>query len=94
MYNAGASAGAAAAAAIAKAIKASGALIKLESSNFAKILGKADKPLVIVTGRGWRKNKFRYMTAYKGLIFYTDTNEALILPSDIELITSEKIWIP
>jgi hypothetical protein len=33
-------------------------------------------------------------TAYKGLIFYTKTDTALVLRLETEVITAKKIWIP
>ncbi len=37
---------------------------------------------------------YKYLTAYKGLIFFTKAEKPLDLPNDIELIAAKKIWIP
>lgn len=91
---AGGSAGAAAAAAIANAIKASGVLIRVEKSEFMKIIDRADKPLVAVAEAGFFSKGFKYLTSYKGLAFYTKSSEPLRLPGDAEVITAGKIHIP
>lgn len=100
MSNGGAAAGgaaggaAAAHAAIANAIKASGVLISVESDEFMKILHKCDKPLVVVAGPAFLSPSHKYLTAYKGLAFFTKSNQPLHLPSDVETVISKKIHIP
>ena len=92
---AGASAGAAAAAAaLAEAVKASGAIIKMSADDFSKILSQVEKPLVVISRSGWKKKNYNYLTSYKGLIFYTKTATALMLPGDADTIAAQKIWIP
>ena len=90
----GASAAAAAAAAIANAIKASGAIVNMEPADFTKILSKADKPLVVMATGGVFKKNYQYLTGYKGLMFYTKSDQPLQFGGDVELIASKKIWIP
>lgn len=97
MSGAGAYAGAgaaAAAAAVANAIKASGAIVRVESAEFVKILSKMDKPVVIIARGGWLSKGYKYLTAYKGFIFFAKSKESLHLPGDAELIASRQIWIP
>ncbi len=93
-YAGGASGAVAAAAAIAQAIRASGAIVRVEPNDFMTILSKADKPVVVVATSGFRKKKNEYLTGYKGLIFYTKSNMPLQLPSEAELIVAKRIWIP
>lgn len=93
-YSAGASGAAAAAAAIANAIKASGAIVQLDKDNFMKIVGRADEVVVIVATTGIFTKKFRYLTSYKGLYFYTQVEKPLSFSGKVELITANKIWIP
>lgn len=90
----GATSAAVAAAAIAQAIKASGAIVSVETNDFMTILSKADKPAVVAATSGFRKKKNEYLTGYKGLVFYTKSNVPLRLTSDTELIVAKKIWIP
>lgn len=85
---------AAVAAAIARAIKASGSIVHVAPQDFSTILQRTPKPLV-VRSVGWIfGTKYRYLTNYKGLTFYTSSSVELSLPGDVELIASDKIWIP
>ncbi len=93
-YAAGASGAVVAAAAIAQAIRASGAIVRLEANDFMIILSKADKLAVVCAVSGFRKKKHEYLTGYKGLVFYTKSNIPLQLPSEAELIVAKRIWIP
>ena len=85
--------GAAAAAAIANAIKASGAIVQVEPAEFLKILGKAEEPLVVHSPPGLF-TRYKYITGYKGLIFFTRSADPLMLPSKAEVVTAKKIWVP
>ena len=87
-------AGAAAAAAIAQAIKASGAIVKVQPEEFLKIVSRVESPLVVTAEGGFIGVTHQYLTSYKGLAFFTKSSEPLHLPSDAELIVSGKIWIP
>ena len=83
----------AAQAAIANAIKATGAIIHVEPNEFQTLLQRNAEPLVVFAAAGmFRKNQ--YLTAYKGLVFYTKTATPLVLSTDTELIQAKKIWIP
>ena len=86
--------GAAAAAAIANAIKASGAIISVESTDFMTILEKMDKPLIVCSESKFISTSYHYLTSYKGLIFYTKSATPLILRPSAEIIHAKKIWIP
>lgn len=92
----GAAAGGAAAAAhaVAQAIKASGAIVSMEPSNFMSILSKSNNPLVVIAEGGVIKRNYQYLTSYKGLVFFTKSPIPLQLKSSVELITAKKIWIP
>jgi len=93
VYGAGAGA-AGAENAIAEAIKASGAIVRVEPDDFEAILDKTEAPLVVAAQGGVFKTKYHYLTPYRGLIFYTTTPEPLALPRKAELITARKIWVP
>ena len=82
------------AAAIANAIKASGAIVRVEPEAFAGILRKIDKPLVVYTQGGFFSTNHQYLTSYKGFTFYTKSDEPIDLPKSVEVIVAEKIWIP
>ena len=95
-YAAGgaAAAGAGAAAQIAQAIKASGAIVRVESNDFMTILSKSESPLVVVAQAGLFRKHFQYLTSYKGLVFFTKSETPLPLTSEVEAITAKGIWIP
>ncbi len=86
--------GAAAAAAIAQAIKASGAIIQLEPTEFLKILAKSEAPLVVTALGGVFSKNYQYLTNYKGLHFYCKSDTAIKLQADVEVVQAKKIWIP
>ena len=90
----GATSGASAAAAIAQAIKASGVLIKVDQDAFQTIISKSENPLIVMAEGGVFSKNFQYITSYKGLAFYTKTDEQFQLPNRTELIYAQKIWIP
>lgn len=85
---------AAAATVIANSIKASGAIVKVEPKDFQQIMGKVNKPLVVRAIGGVIRKNYQYLTAYKGLIFYTKSPSELSFPSDVEIILAKKIWVP
>jgi tRNA U34 2-thiouridine synthase MnmA/TrmU len=87
-------AGAAAQQIAANAIKASGAIVRVESGDFEAILKKSESPLVVYAQGGVFTTKYRYLTPYKGLVFFTVTQTPLMLPSRAEVIAANRIWIP
>lgn len=92
----GGAAGAAAAHAgvIARATKASGAIVRLAPEQFQLIANKCDNPLIVTASGGVFKKHFKYLTGYKGLIFYTQSVTPLQFPYTAEIISAGKIWIP
>jgi len=81
-------------AAVAQAIKASGAIVQVSPRDFLTILGKSERPLVVMAPGRFLAPKYQYLTGYKGLAFYTGSREALRLPENVELIEARSIWIP
>ena len=86
--------GAAAAAAIAQAIKASGAIVRVEPDAFLTIVERVEAPLVVHAEGGFLSTVHKYLVGYKGLVFYTQAARPLHLPGSGELVEAEKIWIP
>ncbi len=82
------------AAAIAQAIKASGVVVRVETVEFLRLLNRQDEPIVIRAPGGFFQAPWRYLTTYKGLAFFTDSNDPLALPGRAEIIDAGKIWIP
>ena len=89
-----AAAGAAVIAAIANAIKASGVVVRVSPEDFAIILHRIEKPLVIYNQGGFFKTKHQYLTSYKGFAFYTKTANQMDLPKAVEVIIADSVWMP
>jgi ABC-type branched-subunit amino acid transport system substrate-binding protein len=85
---------AAAAAAIAQAIKASGAIVRVEPEGFLEILRRAKDPLVVHAKGGFLSKNHQYLSSYKGLAFFAKSPAALELPASTELVEAGSIWIP
>ena len=88
------SAGGAAVAAMIQAVKASGAIVRVEASAFSYLVQKSAGALVI-TSEGWAFGKrYKYLTSYKGLAFYASSSEPLQLPANAEVIPAQSMWMP
>ena len=83
-----------AAAAVTNAIKASGVVVRVAPADFLALLKRAEAPLVVVGQGGVFRKHFRYLTSYKGLAFYTQSPDQLVLPPRIEVIAAAAISIP
>ena len=77
-----------------QATKASGAIVKVIPEEFMKIINAAESSLVVFAKGGFFNSKFRYLTNYRGLFFFTSSPEKLNLPGKAEIVAAEKIWIP
>lgn len=85
----------AAQAAIQQAIKASGAIVKIDPNDFSHMLSKMDDGLVIEhQGKLFFQDYYKYSTSYKGFIFYCKSNERISIPSRLESISAKQIWVP
>lgn len=91
-YGGGASVGAYIA--MVQAVKASGAIVRLEPDGFMTILSKIGKPLVVMSPGSWLNKGYQYLTSYKGLAFYTKSSTQLLLGGSVELVAARQIWIP
>jgi len=75
------------------AIKASGAIVRVEPDVFLEILQKTEHKLVIFSGaRFLTPNK--YMTSYRGFVFFTKSKAELLIPASVEVVLAKKIWVP
>jgi len=90
----GAAVGAAAAAAIANAIKSSGVLVTVTPEDFAAILRRTERPLVVAATGGLFSTHYKYLTSYKGLAFYTKSPAPLNLPIGAEVVNAKSLSIP
>ena len=83
-----------AAAAINEAIKASGPIVQVEPEQFLRLLSKTESPLVVTAATTFLRTRYKYLTSYKGLIFYAKSATPLELSMSVEVITAKKISIP
>ena len=81
-------------AARAQAIKASGAVVRVSPAEFLRILTKCEEPIVIVAEGGVLSKNYRYLTSYKGFIFYAQSGVPLKLMNSIEVIRANQMWTP
>ena len=81
-------------AAIAQAIKASGAIVRVEPSEFQRILEKQEQPLVVVASEWLFGQHYKYLTSYKGLTFFAKSTEPLHISGRCETVECKRIWIP
>jgi hypothetical protein len=91
-----AGAGGAAAAAMIQAIKASGAIVRVEPHAFMSIVSRQESPLIVIKegGTGLFSGKYQYITSYKGLAFHTKSADPLQFTGSPELIVAKSIWVP
>jgi len=82
------------AAAIANAVRAFGPVVTVEPQDFEAILKRAEAPLVVCAQGGVFSTRYQYLTAYKGLFFYTKTQTPLPLSRNVETINARKLWLP
>ena len=87
-------AAAAAHAAMINAIKASGAVVRIEEEDFRNLISKMDSGLVIEKPGGSMFSNYKYSTSYQGFIFYCRSRDAITIPSRLEKITARRIWVP
>jgi len=85
---------AAAAAAAINAIKASGAIVQVGPDDFQRLVMKLEDPLVVVSESSFFGTRYKYLTAYKGLVFYAKSREPLKLGGRAEVVRANGIWVP
>ena len=80
--------------AVINALKASGVVVRLEPGEWLALVKRQDAPLVVIAEGGVFKKHFRYLTTYRGLAFYTQSDGMLVLPGRAELVQAKSISIP
>jgi hypothetical protein len=81
-------------AALANAIKANGVVVRLDPPEWLKVLKRTESPLIVIARGGVFRRSYRYLTAYRGLAFYTTSEQPLVLPGRAELISAKSLSIP
>jgi len=69
-------------------------VINTDSDVFLSVVERNKDGLVVMCQSGLLRMKYRYLTSYKGLIFYCESAERLNLSPKIELLTAESIQVP
>ena len=87
-------AGAAAAAAAVAAIKASGAIVRVDPDEFRKLLDQNPNGLVVHSMGGLFSSRHNYLMGYKGFVFHTSDGDGISLPPSCQVVEARKIWIP
>lgn len=80
-------------AASAEALKASGTIVRVEPAVFVSLLARGNDPLVVVSYGGIFRKRYKYLTGYKGLAFYTESPTQLALPR-AEVVRARSIALP
>jgi hypothetical protein len=78
----------------ANALKASGAIVRVEPNVFEQFIQKEKEPLVVFSESSFLFSSYKYLTNYKGIFFFTKTKTPLILPGKAEIVKAKSIWIP
>ena len=69
-------------------------VINTDPDVFLSVVERNKDGLVVMSESGLLRTKYRYLTSYKGLIFYCESAERLTLSPNIELLTAESIQVP
>ncbi|MDH3198312.1 MAG: hypothetical protein OEO21_08730 [Candidatus Krumholzibacteria bacterium] len=83
-----------AAAAAAEALKASGAIVRVEPERFEHLVSRIEEPLIVRAHSRFLGERWEYLTGYKGLVFYTKAKAPLNLPGRAEIMDAKSISIP
>ena len=60
----------------------------------AQLLARVKDPLIVIAEGGFFGKNYQYLVSYKGLAFFTKSDEALVLPPGAEIVSADRIWIP
>ena len=72
---------------------ATSVVINIDPDVFVTIAEKNKDGLVVMSESGLLRTKYRYLTSYKGLVFYCESAERLTLSPNIEMLTAESIQV-
>lgn len=79
---------------IMEAVKASGAIVRLEPPAFERLVGDIPEPLVVRRHATFMGERWEYLVGHKGLVFYAKSKTPVLLPGRAEIIDAKTIWIP
>jgi hypothetical protein len=65
--------------------------VRVRCEDFLNILSRNPEPLVIVSAEGFFTKLYKYATAYKGFVFFTESLDKLEFDASIEVIQATSI---
>jgi hypothetical protein len=68
--------------------------VSVTPEDFAAILRRTERPLIVAAQGGFFSTHYKYLTSYKGLAFYTKSPTPLMLPTGAEIVNAKGISIP
>jgi hypothetical protein len=65
--------------------------VRIKSEDFMRIVSKSEEPLVVETAEGFFTKIYKYATAYKGFVFFTESLNRLQFSAYTEIIQAQSI---
>ncbi|MEO1427493.1 MAG: hypothetical protein AAFS12_01420 [Cyanobacteria bacterium J06632_19] len=65
--------------------------VRIKSEDFMIIVSKSEEPLVVETAEGFFTKIYKYATAYKGFVFFTESLNRLQFAAHTEIIQALSI---
>jgi hypothetical protein len=65
--------------------------VRVKSEDFLHIIEKSQDPLVIITAEGFFTKIYKYVTAYKGFVFFTESLDRFEFGGNVEVIQAQSI---
>lgn len=76
------------------ALNTVGTISTVSVDAFFKIIEIKESGFVVASQEGFFEKNYKYFTCVDGIYFYCVSKESLIIPGNIEIIVSKKIYIP
>ncbi|MEM9922219.1 MAG: hypothetical protein AAF915_00435 [Cyanobacteria bacterium P01_D01_bin.50] len=65
--------------------------VRIKPEDFMAIISKSEDPLVVETAEGFFTKIYKYATAYKGFVFFTESLNRLQFTAHTEIIQAQSI---
>ncbi len=65
--------------------------VRIKSEDFMTIVSRSEEPLVVETAEGFFTKIYKYATAYKGFVFFTESLNRLQFNAHTEIIQAQSI---
>jgi hypothetical protein len=76
---------------VAKIFSDRGTGVRVKEDDFIAIVAKNKDPLVIISSEGLFTKIYKYATAYKGFVFFTESLDKLDFGNNTEIIYAQSI---